>query len=449
MNKSNEINLTEGGILKPLLQLFLPIALGIFFQQLYNTCDAVIVGKFVGKEALAAVGGPTSSIVNLLVGFFTGISSGAAVLVSHLYGAENHEGMSKAVHTAITLAISAGLALTIFILVFAENILKLMSTPDDIMDYSMQYLRIYSIGMIPSLVYNMASAILRATGDTKHPLYYLIITCIINVMLDLLFIVVLKTEVAGAAFATLIAQTISAVVVLVFLHSSHSPCLFTPKRLGFTTAMLKKMVYIGVPAGLQSVMYSASNIVVQSSINFFGTDAIAAWAAYGKIDAFLWMAVNSLGVATMTFVGQNYGAGKKDRIFKCVRVSLCLICLIPLTIGGLMLIFGKPLLELFNSDSNVIGIGLDMMHFILPFYITYVSIEVFSATMRGVGTAVVPTILTCVGVCLLRIVWLIFAVPVHHTLYMVLMCYPITWITTTILFVIYYFKGKWLDMPDI
>lgn len=442
--KQSVINLTEGTILKPLLQLFLPIAFGIFFQQLYNTSDAIIVGKFVGKEALAAVGGPTSSIVNLLVGFFTGISSGAAVLISHQYGADNKEGISKTVHTSIIVAIGAGLLLTIAILLFAEDILLLMDTPEDIMVYSVQYFKIYSIGMIPSLIYNMGSAIFRAAGDTKKPLYYLIITCIINVALDLLFIGVFKLEVIGAATATLIAQLISAIIVLVSLYRSKEAYKFMPSKLRFTSSIFKKIIFIGIPAALQSVMYSASNIVVQSSINTFGTDTIAAWAAYGKIDAFLWMTVNSLGVATMTFVGQNYGAGKIDRIYKCVKVSLALIVIIPLTMGTLMLIFGPQLLSMFNSDKGVIDIGIQIMHFMLPLYVTYVSIEIFAATMRGVGDAIIPTVLTCVGVCVLRVMWLLIAVPLHHTLYTVLMCYPITWITTTILFIIYYFKGNWL-----
>lgn len=447
MNDNNTTNLTEGAILKPLLILFLPIALGIFFQQLYNTCDAIIVGRYVGKEALAAVGGPTSSIVNLLVGFFSGISSGAAVLISHLYGAENNEGITKALHTAIALAIAAGIALTVFLLIFAKSILRLMGTPEDIMGYSVQYLAIYSIGMVPALIYNMSSAILRAIGDTKHPLYYLIATCFINVILDLIFIVGLKMEVIGAALATLISQTASAIIVLAFLHKSTTPCHFTPKKLGFTGVMLRKIIYIGIPAGLQSVMYSLSNIVVQSSINYFGTDTIAAWAAYGKIDAFFWLTVNSLGVATMTFVAQNYGAGNKERIFKCVKISLILIILIPAVLGTLMLIFGRPLFGVFNSDTAVIAIGISMMQIMIPFYITYVPIEAFSAAMRGVGNAIAPTVLTCFGVCILRIVWLVCAVPFHHTLNMVIACYPITWITTCLLFVIYYLSGKWIDMP--
>ncbi len=443
-NKNNLINLTEGTILKPLLMLFLPIAFGIFFQQLYNTSDAIIVGKFVGKEALAAVGGSTSSIVNLLVGFFTGIASGASVIISQMYGADNKEGISKAVHTALMLAVAGGFVLMAVILLFADKVLLAMDTPEDIMAYSSQYLKIYSIGMIPSLIYNMGSAIFRAIGDTKKPLYYLIVTCIVNVILDVLFIVVFKMKVIGAALATIISQIISAAIILIALYRVRDSYALIPSRLKFTGSILKKIIYIGIPAGLQSVMYTSSNIVVQTAINSFGTDTIAAWAAYGKMDAFLWMTVSSLGVATMTFVGQNYGAGKIDRIYKCIKVSLALIIAIPLTMGGIMLIFGEGIFSLFNSDPSVIAIGMKIMHFMLCFYVTYVAIEVFAGAMRGVGDAVIPTVLTCLGVCVLRILWLLTVVPLHHTLYTVLMSYPITWITTTALFVLYYLSGKWL-----
>ncbi len=442
--KNTSVNLTEGSILKPLLMLFLPIAFGIFFQQLYNTADAVIVGRYVGKEALAAVGGSTSSIVNLLVGFFTGISSGASVIIAQMYGADDKNGITKAVHTSIMLSIAGGLAIMAFILLFTDKLLLLMDTPEDIMDYSSQYLKIYSIGMIPSLIYNMGSAIFRAIGETKKPLYYLIVTCVINIVLDLVFILVFDLKVTGAAIATVISQVASAVMILTALYRSKEAYRLLPTQLKFTGSILKRIIYIGLPAGLQSIMYTSSNIIVQASINALGTDTIAAWAAYGKMDSFLWMTVSSLGVAAMTFAGQNYGAGKLDRIYKCIKVSLILIIVIPLTMGGIMLVFGREIFSLFNSDSQVISIGMDIMKFMVCFYITYVSIEVFSGVMRGVGDALIPTVITCLGVCALRIVWLLVAVPMHHTLYMVLASYPITWITTTILFVIYYFSGKWL-----
>lgn len=439
-------NMTEGSILNAVVQLFIPIAFGIFFQQLYNTSDAIIVGNFVGKEALASVGGPTGAIVNLIVGFFTGVSSGSAVIISQMYGAKNSEGISKTVHTSIMLAILSGLIFTIAILLFAADMLSLMGTPEDIMDYSIQYFKIYSIGMIPSLIYNMGASILRATGDTKRPLLYLIITCAINIVLDIIFIAGFKLEVAGAAIATVISQVISALIIIVVLYKSDECYKFLPAQLKFTSSILGRIIYIGIPAGLQSVMYSSSNIVVQTSINSFGTDTIAAWAAYSKLDAFLWMTVNSVGVAVMTFTGQNFGSGKYERIYKCVKISLILTVVITVVMGSVMIIFGKNLLSMFNSDEAVISIGFTILKFLVILYIIYVPIEIFAGVLRGVGDAIIPTLITCFGICVLRILWIIVAVPVKHTLFTVLMSYPVTWIVTTLMFVIYYFKGKWLKV---
>ena len=443
--KSND-NMTEGSILNAVVRLFIPIALGIFFQQLYNTSDAIIVGNFVGKEALASVGGPTGAIVNLIVGFFTGVSSGSAVIISQMYGAKNSDGISKTVHTSIMLAILSGLIFTIAILLFAADMLRLMGTPEDIMDYSIQYFKIYSIGMIPSLIYNMGASILRATGDTKRPLFYLIITCVINVVLDIIFIVCFKLEVAGAAIATVISQVISALIIISALYKSDEDYKFLPSQLKFTGSILGRIIYIGIPAGLQSVMYSSSNIVVQTSINSFGTDTIAAWAAYSKLDAFLWMTVNSVGVAVMTFTGQNFGARKYERIHKCVKISLILTVVITVVMGSVMIIFGKNLLSMFNSDKAVISIGFTILRFLVILYIIYVPIEIFAGVLRGVGDAIVPTLITCFGICVLRILWIIVAVPIKYTLFTTLMSYPVTWIVTTLMFVIYYFKGKWLKV---
>lgn len=444
-SKNEGVNLTEGSIFKPLLQLFLPIVFGIFFQQLYNTSDAVIVGNFVGKEALAAVGGGTGAIVNLIVGFFTGISSGAAVIISQMYGAKDSDGISKTVHTAILLAVVIGMVLTVLIFMFAKDVLLLMGTPEEIMAYSVQYFKIYSIGMIPSLIYNMGAAIFRAVGDTKRTLYYLIITCIVNIILDLFFIICFNLGVAGAAVATIISQLISAILILSALYKSKEDIKFIPSQIKFTGNILKRIIYIGVPSGLQSVMYSLSNIVVQSTINSFGTDTIAAWAAYSKTDAFLWMTVNSMGVAVMTFAGQNYGAAKYDRIRKCVKVGMAVIMTITILMGLGLYFFGQGIISLFNSDDAVIEIGVKMIRFMLRVYILYVPIEIFSGMLRGVGDAVVPTVITCFGICVLRVVWLIAVVPYNHTLTMVLANYPITWVVTTAMFTIYYMRGKWLN----
>lgn len=438
------LSLTEGPVTRPLLWLFFPIMFGTFFQQLYNTMDAIIVGNFVGKEALAAVGGPTGVLINLLVGFFTGLSSGATVIISQFYGARKQMDVNKAVHTSLLLAIVGGAVLMLAGLLSAPAALRAMGTPVDILQHSVLYIRIYFIGMIPSMLYNMGSGILRAIGDTKHPLYYLIATCFLNMILDILFIAIIPLGVAGAALATVLAQIISAFLILRVLYKSREAYRFIPIRLKFSTNILKNVIYIGLPAGLQSVMYSASNIIIQASINSFGTDTIAAWTAYSKIDGLFWMTMGAMGVAVTTFCGQNYGAGKYDRLRKCVRSSLLVTFLITTMISTVLLLYGPFVFRLFTKDTVVITKGVEILRFLVPCYVTYICIEILSGAVRGAGNALLPMIMTCFGVCVLRVVWIFTAVPRYPNLTTVIMSYPITWIITSLLFIIYYISGIWL-----
>lgn len=280
--------ITEGVIWKQLLFFFFPILLGTFFQQLYNTVDAVIVGHFVGKEALAAVGGPTSTLINLMLGFFVGVSSGAMVIISQLYGAQKQE-ITLAVHTSMALAVSVAVGMMVLGLTLSPWALRAMGTPEEVLDYALTYIRIYFCGTIFSLIYNMGSSILRAVGDSRRPLYFLIVCSLANLFLDILFVVKMKMGVAGVGVATVLSQAISAGLVLVALIMTDSVYHVNPKKVRFTWPILKSIVLIGLPAGLQQVMYSVSNIVIQSSINSFGTDTVAAWTAYGKIDGLFWM----------------------------------------------------------------------------------------------------------------------------------------------------------------
>lgn len=436
--------ITEGSIWRPLMSFFFPIWLGTFFQQFYNTADAMIVGNFVGTGALAAVGA-TGVIINLLVGFFTGLSSGASVVISQHFGAGDRQVVSRSVHTAMLLAAFGGLAITVIGMILTTFSLQLMNTPADILSDSALYMRVYYLGMIPLMIYNMGTSVLRAIGDSRRPVYFLIISAISNILLDLLFVAVIPMGVAGAALATVLSEVIAAVLVLLCLiHAHGQPWQLHRDELQLDHQQLREICRLGLPAGLQSVLYTVSNIVIQSSVNSFGTATVAAWTVYGKIDFLYWMTVNAMGLSITTFSGQNFGARRYDRMKKGALIALGITALLTICISSGMLLAANPLLHLFTSDDNVIKIILRIMHFLVPTYITYICVEIFSGTIRGAGDAVIPTVLTCFGVCILRVLWIVFAVPMKPTLITVIWSYPITWAFTSILFVIYYFHGGWL-----
>lgn len=431
--------ITEGVIWKQILIFFFPILFGTFFQQLYNAADAVIVGRFVGKEALSAVGGSTGTVINLLVGFFTGLSSGATVVISQHYGAKQQEKVSSAVHTAIAFSLLGGVILMLLGLFGAPVILQWMRTPADIWDSAVLYIRIYFLGIIGNLIYNIGAGILRAVGDSKRPLYFLIAACMTNIVLDVLFVVVLKMGVAGAALATIMSQAMSAVLVIILLMRTNDMHRFVPKLLRLEMSMLARIVKIGLPAGLQSVMYSLSNIIIQSSINSLGTDTVAAWTAYGKVDSMFWMIISAFGISITTFVGQNFGAGKTDRIRKGVTQCMGMAAVTTIGLSLLLYNFGEYCLRLFTVDTAVIGIGIQLMHFLVPCYITYITIEILSGALRGIGDCWIPTIICLLGVCVLRAIWNMLVVPMYPNVRMVAASYPITWVVTSVAFAVYYF----------
>lgn len=439
---SNQI--TEGVIWKQLLFFFFPILFGTFFQQLYNTTDAVIVGQFVGKEALAAVGGPAATLINLLIGFFTGLSSGATVILAQYYGAKKQEDVRNTVHTALALSIAGGALIMVLGILFAGVALRAMNTPDEILSMSVVYMRVYFLGVIPSLIYNMGSGILRAVGDSKRPLYFLILSCLVNIILDVLFVTILKMGVVGVAVATALSQVISALMVIVALMRAEDSYRLSVNEIRFHPILLHNIIRIGLPAGIQSTMYSVSNLIIQSSINSFGTDTIAAWTAYGKVDGIFWMIMGAYGVSITTFAGQNFGAGKYDRIRKSVRICLGMAALTSILLSVIVLAGGRIFLRLFTDDPNVVSIGLGMMWVISPSYITYICIEILGGTTRGCGDAVPPMLMTCVGVCVLRVIWNLAVVPMRPEVSTVAFSYPLTWATTSILFIIYYLRGNWL-----
>jgi putative MATE family efflux protein len=445
--ESNKNQIIHGVIWKQLLIFFFPIVLGTFFQQIYNTADAIVVGRFVGTEALAAVGGSTSQIINLIVGFFVGLSSGATVVISQYYGAHEREGLQKALHTAFAFSLVGSVLITVVGIVFSPTLLRLMNTTEEVIGPSTTYLRIYFAGILFVFLYNVGSSILRAVGDSKRPLYYLIVCCIINIVLDVVLVVGLKMGVAGAAIATVFAQGVSAVLVVLALCRSTDLFRLEIRKIRFHKEALELLIKIGLPAGLQSVMYSFSNIIIQTSLNSFGTNTMAAWTAYGKIDSFFWMVISAFGISITTFVGQNYGARKFGRMRKSVRICIGMAMGASVAISAVFLLFGKYVYQLFTTDAAVVEIGMHMMVLMAPAYAVYVFIEVYSGALRGTGDVLVPMLMTCGGVCVLRIFWVLFIVPLKPVIDTIIYSYPISWTLTALMFILYY-RRKCAQIPD-
>ncbi len=443
-------NIVTGSIWKNMLAYFWTLMLGAFFQQFYNTVDAIIVGRAVGSGGLAAVAGSSAMVVNLFLGFFLGLSSGATVVISQFYGAGRKEEVEKTVHTAIALAITGGLVLTVVGVAISHRIIVAMNTPADTVEASTMYLRIYFLGMIPNLIYNMGAGILRAVGDSKRPLIILVISCFTNVFLDILFVIVfgmgkrgITTGVMGVALATILCQLLSAVIVVRMLGKTDDSYKLDIRHIRFDRQMLIRIISIGLPAGFQSTMYTFSNILIQTSINEFGTDTASAWGAYGKIDVLFWMMISSLGTTATTFAGQNFGAGKYDRVRKTTRQAFIIATAITIPLSLILCLKAEFFYKIFINpavpgNGNVIDIGVQMVEYLAPFYVTYIGVEIFSGVLRGMGDAFMPMVITMSGICLLRAVWILVAFPLNRTVTMVEASYPITWITTSVLFLIYY-----------
>ena len=441
--KTQNINqITEGIIWRQLLLFFFPIVFGTFFQQLYNTIDTVIVGQFVGKAALASVGGSATQLINLVVGFFTGLSSGASVVIAQFFGAKDERSVKESLHTAYAFSILGSIVISALGIGLAPQLLRWMNTPEELLADSTLYLRIYFAGILFVFIFNVGSSILRAVGDSKNPLYYLIACCFINIFLDLLFVIVFHLGVAGVAYATFLSQAISALLVTHKLMTSHSILTLKIRDIRLHKNVLKSQLWIGLPAGFQSVMYSISNVIIQAALNRFGTDTVAAWSAYGKLDAIFWMVSGAIGISITTFVGQNYGARKYDRVHKSVRICLGIDSIISVILIVFLMLFRVPLFRLFTQDPSVIRIGSDMLALITPCYIFFVFIEVLAGALRGMGDVMIPTLITLLGVCVLRLIWIAVVLQISPTVNTIIYSYPVTWIATAVLFIIYYLYKK-------
>ncbi len=442
-----EHSMTGGPIWKSLLTFFFPLLMGTLFQQLYNTVDAVIVGRFVGKEALAAVGGGTAVYLNLLISFFIGLTSGAGIIISQFFGARNETETSRSVHTALVMCFAGGLIMTLLGLLATPWVLRVTKTPEDIMALSLTYLRIFFVSMVPMFMYNMTSSIMRAVGNAKAPLYILIVAVITNIILDLLFVVVFQWGVTGVAWATVASQTESMIISLVILGRSKTSVRVQAKKLTCTPHLLVKMLRLGLPAGIQATFYCLSNMIIQTAINSFGTITIASWAAYGKIDAVFWTMVSTMGVAVTTFSGQNYGARQYKRLKTCMWQAMLITLVMTAGTTGFFLLTGQFIFRLFTTEAVVIEGGMQILSFLAPWWLAYVAIEVLSGIIRGSGDSFIPMVITLFCVCVLRLVWLFTAVPRWNSIITVLACYPISWSITSLLFLIYWFSGKWLHKP--
>lgn len=432
-----ENKITNGNITQRLLSFFFPIMIGSFFQQLYNTVDSVVVGNYVSSDALRAVGG-TSHIVNLLVGFFVGLASGATVVISQYYGASDKNGIKKATHTSMALRIWGGLIMTIIGVAISRFALIKINIRPEILDMSDSYLKIYFLGMIPSMIYNVGSGILRAVGDSKRPQNYLIITCIINIILDLAFVVGLQMGVVGVAVATIISQIISAALIMKALTKTSDIYKVNVKEIKFDKNNLSRIVEIGLPAGGQSVLYSMSNLVISSAVNSFGANTTRAWSAISKVEAIIWMILTAFGTSVITFVGQNYGAGKKDRVRKSVKIGLVLTASVVAFFSALLYVFCPVFIKLFTQNTEVIDIGVSVLRIYAPFYALYSFTEVLSGAVKGSGEGLMPMIITVFTVCIMRLVWIWTVVPHFCTIQTVALSYPITWALSSFVLILYY-----------
>lgn len=382
--KENRGLMTEGVIWKQLLLFALPLLLGNLFQQFYNTVDSIVVGNYIGANALASVGASTP-IVNLMVGMFTGLGTGAGVVIAQFFGAKDHKGVHDGVHTTIALCIVSGLVMAVVGVALSPTILRLLDTPAEIMEGSVTYLQIYFMGVMALMIYNMGSGILRAVGDSRTPLYFLMVSSVVNILLDLLFVIKVQMGVAGVAWATLIAQAISACLVLIRLMTSTESYKLILKDIRFHKKVLLETVRIGLPGGIQNAVISFSNLIVQYNINSFGAAAVAGCSAYTKIDGFAILPVMSFSMAITTFTGQNIGAKNYDRVRKGAKTCLVIALAVTLTLSGGLYLFGEKLLRVFSSDRQVLSYAVQMMHFLVPGYVCLAVAHTYCGVVRGAG----------------------------------------------------------------
>ena len=443
MKENHSTLLTEGSIWKKIILFAIPVFWGNVFQQLYTIVDSLIVGNFIGNDALAAVSS-SGNLIFLMVGFFNGIAMGAGVVISKYFGAKDYKKLQLAIHTDIAFGLIASVILTILGIIFTPQILKWMGTPESVLPNSILFFRIYFVGVTAVVMYNIAVGILQAIGDSRHPLYYLIVASIVNVALDLFFVGVLKLGVGSAALATVISQTISA--ILCFYRLMHYDTVYrvSLRKIRFNGPMFKQIIQLGLPSGVQNSIIGFANVIVQSNINAFGVNAMAGCGAYSKIEGFAFLPITCFSMALTTFVGQNLGAGKFDRVKKGAKFGIA--CSVTMAeIVGIIIWIGAPIfIRLFNDDPTVIAFGTKQSRTEALFYCLLAFSHCIAGIMRGAGKAIVPMITMLITWCLIRITYITVAVHLVPKIGVIFWAYPLTWALSSIIFLIYYKKVDWL-----
>ena len=436
--------MTSGSIWKKMVFFALPILLGNLFQQMYNTVDSLIVGNFLGSSALAAVSS-SGSLIFMLIGFLSGIASGAGVIVARRFGAGDREGLHKAVHTTVALGIVSGILMTVVGVLLSPQILRWMDTPESVMPGSVAYLQIYFCGSLGFVMYNIFVGILQAVGDSRHPLYYLIVSSVVNLVLDIVFIGFVKTGVGGAALATVISQMVSAFLCLLQMVRSKEIYRLELKRIAFDGEMLKEIIRIGLPSGVQNSIIAFANVVVQSNINAFGEMAMAGYGAYTKVEGFGFLPITSFTMALTTFVGQNLGAKQYDRTRKGAKFGILVTVVLAELIGIVVFIFAPQMIAAFDATPEVIAFGIDKSRTAALFYCLLAYSHAIAAVMRGAGKAMVPMVVMMAFWCVVRVTFLSITVPLTHSIQMVYWVYPLTWALSSLTFFYYYKKANWMS----
>lgn len=440
--------MTSGSIVKRMIFFALPLLLGNLFQQLYNTVDSLIVGNYLGSSALAAVSS-SGSLIFMLIGFLTGISSGAGVVVSRYFGAEDPDGVHRAVHTTVAFGLVAGALMTAAGILFSPQILLWMGTPESVMPESTTYLQIYFSGSIGFVMYNIFVGILQAIGDSRHPLYYLMISSAINLVLDILFISFFHTGVGGAALATVISQVFSAILCLIQLLRTHDSYQLRIADIRFDSKMLGQIIHIGLPAGVQNSIIAFANVVVQSYINAFGEMAMAGYGAYSKIEGFAFLPINSFTLVLTTFVGQNLGAGQAERTKKGARFGILTTVILAELIGVVVFLLAPQLIAAFDSTPEVIRFGAEKARTAALFYCLLAYSHAVASILRGAGKTVVPMMVMMACWCVIRVAFLAVSIPLTHAIQMVYVVYPLTWTLSSLVFFFYYKRANWMNPNNI
>lgn len=441
--KKNQVIMTEGAIWKQLILFSIPLLIGNIFQQLYNTVDSIVVGNYIGSEALAAVGS-SNSLINLIIGMFMGIATGAGVIISQYYGAKAKDKLHWAVHTCMAVSIIGGALLIFLGVLLSPVILRWMGTPDEVLVNSTVYLRIFFCGSLFNLVYNMGAGVLRAVGDSRRPLYYLCVSSVVNIVLDLTFVLLFNMGIAGVGYATIIAQGVSACLTLRALVRSDDIYRVVLKEIRIDRRMLKRILRIGIPSGIQQSIISLSNVIVQANVNSYGAAAMAGYGAYTKVDGFVMLPLQSFCMASTTFTGQNIGAEKIDRVKKGIFQGITISMIYTLVLSVVLYLKADSILRIFSQDAEVLRYGHTTMYMLLPAYFTLAVHQILMGSFRGAGKTMVSMMIGIGNMCILRMIYINCLVPFFPSFEAVMLCYPITWMTTMLMDIAYGWKAKWL-----